>query len=541
MKLKQPRGRREFIGAALKTTGALAVASSTSTLLSGCVPPESDTGPNAAASTNHYIRTAGSSHQADLSASEALAQMRQGHMSTESYIGALLDRAQSQHALNALITLNDTGALDLARRIDAARSANKPVGPLAGLALVINDNINTAGVPTSSGTPGLRDFTPTLSAPVLQTLLAKGAILIGKANMHELGLGVTSSNAVFGAVQNPYDVTRIPGGASGGTAAALAARMAPVGLGTDSSGSLRVPAALCGVAGLRPSVGNGGKERRYSTTGVAPVSHTRDTIGAMARSVADLVLIDSALSNDETAVQAMPATQIRLGIPRDYFWNGVDHEVGGLCQTALDKLKAHGVTLVEADLPDIGTLTRGTSVSLTMFELYMDFPGYLWETGAPHSFWDVLAQVKSPDVQALLKAGKNVTRDQYVKALTVGRPALMRAYADYFRAQNVQAIAFPTVPVTAPLIDPSYSGALSIDGTPQPGGSQAAFNALIRNVDPGSCAGLPGLSLPVALSSAGMPVGLSIDGPTGSDRSLLALGLTIESILGTLAAPRLAG
>jgi Asp-tRNA(Asn)/Glu-tRNA(Gln) amidotransferase A subunit family amidase len=540
MKLKHPRGRREFIGAALKTTGALAVASSTSTLLSGCVPPESDTGPDTAG-THHHTRTAGSGHQADLSASEALAQMQHGQMSAESYIGALLDRAQSQRSLNALITLNDTGALDLARRIDAARSANKPLGPLAGLALVINDNINTAGVPTSSGTPGLRDFTPTLSAPVLQTLLAKGAILIGKANMHELGLGVTSSNAAFGAVQNPYEVTRIPGGASGGTAAALAARMAPVGLGTDSSGSLRVPAALCGVVGLRPSVGNGGKERRYSNVGVAPVSHTRDTVGTMARSVTDIVLIDSALSGDETAVQAVPATQIRLGVPRDYFWSGVDREVARLCQNALDKLKSHGVTLVEADLPDIAALTRGTSASLTMFELYMDFPGYLWETGAPHSFWDVLAQVKSRDVQALLKSGKNVTRDQYVKALTVGRPNLVRAYADYFRAQNVQAIVFPTVPVTAPLIDPSYSGALSIDGTPQPGGSQAALNALIRNVDPGSCAGLPGLSLPVALSSTGMPVGLSIDGPTGSDRALLALGLTIESILGPLAPPRLAG
>ncbi len=100
---------------------------------------------------------------------------------------------------------------------------------------------------------------------------------------------------------------------------------------------------------------------------------------------------------------------------------------------------------------------------------------------------------------ALLKAGKNVTRDQYVKALTVGRPNLMRVYADYFRTQNVQAVVFPTVPATAPLIDPSYSGALTIDGTPQPGGAQAALNALIRNVDPGSCAGLPGLSLPVAL------------------------------------------
>lgn len=538
MKVSQSRGRRAFLGTALKTTGALAVASSTTTLLTGCVPP--DEGPNSGNTgpSGFTRRTAGAGREADLTASEALAQMQSGRLTAERYISALIDHAQEHRSLNTLITLNETGAIESAKRIDAARAANKPVGPLAGLALVINDNINTAGVPTSSGTPGLKDFTPSVSAPVLQALLEKGVIVVGKANMHELGLGVTSSNAVFGAVQNPYDVTRIPGGASGGTAAALAARFAPVGLGTDSGGSVRVPAALCGVAALRPTVGGGGKERRYPTTGVAPVSHTRDAVGSMARSVSDIVLIDNALTGS-SPVQARPANQIRLGVPRDYFWNGVDKDVAKQCQAALDKLKASGVTLVEADLPDIGTLTRNTAPALTLFELYMDFPGYLWETAAPHSFWDVLAQVKSPDVQALLKSGKNVTRDQYIKALTVGRPKLVQTYADYFDQQNVQAIVFPTVPVTAPLIDPSYSGALTIDGVAQPGGQTAALTAITRNVDPGACAGLPGLSLPVGLASNGMPVGLSLDARVGSDADLLAIGLTLESILGPIAPPHL--
>ncbi|RKP49746.1 indoleacetamide hydrolase [Pararobbsia silviterrae] len=537
MKESQSRGRRAFLGTALKTTGALAVASSTSTLLTGCVPP--DAGPAGATGSAGITRhTAGSGREADLSATDALAQMQSGRLSAERYISALIDRAQEHRSLNAFITFNETGAIETAKRIDAARAANKPVGPLAGLALVINDNINTAGVPTTSGTPGLKDFTPSVSAPVLQALLEKGVIVIGKANMHELGLGVTSTNAAFGAVQNPYDVTRIPGGASGGTAAALAARFAPVGLGTDSVGSLRVPAALCGVVGMRPSVGNGGKERRYSMVGVAPVSHTRDTVGPMARSVADIVLIDNALTG-APAVTARPAHEIRLGVPRGYFWSGVDRDVASQCQGALDKLKAHGVTLVEADLPDVDTLTRNTASALTLFELYMDFPGYLWETAAPHSFWDVLEQVKSPDVQAVLKAGKSVTRDQYVKALTDTRPKLMQAYADYFEQQNVQAIVFPTVPATAPLIDPSYSGALSIDGVAQPGGSMAALSAMIRNVDPGSCAGLPGLSLPVGLASNGIPVGLSLDARAGGDADLLAIGMTLESILGLIAPPRL--
>lgn len=538
MKVSQSRGRRAFLGAALKTTGALAVASSTSALLSGCVPPDDGSVANANGSAGITRRTAGSGHEADLTASEALAQMQSGRLSAERYIGALIDRAQEHRSLNAFITLNETGAIESARRVDAARAANKPVGPLAGLALVINDNINTAGVPTSSGTPGLKDFTPSVSAPVLQSLLDKGVIVIGKSNMHELGLGVTSSNAAFGAVQNPYDATRIPGGASGGTAAALAARFAPIGLGTDSGGSIRVPAALCGIVGLRPTVGAGGKERRYPLVGVAPVSHTRDSVGAMARSVSDIVLIDNALTG-AAAVQARPANQIRLGVPRDYFWSGVDRDVAKQCQNALDKLKANGVTLVEADLPDIGTLTRNTAPALTWFELYMDFPAYLWETAAPHSFWDVLAQVKSPDVQALLKSGKSVTRDQYVKALTTGRPKLMQVYADYFDQQNVQAIVFPTVPATAPLIDPSYSGALSIDGVAQPGGSMAALTAITRNIDPGSCAGLPGLSLPVGLASNGMPVGLSLDGRVGGDADLMAIGMTIEAIIGTIMPPRL--
>jgi Asp-tRNA(Asn)/Glu-tRNA(Gln) amidotransferase A subunit family amidase len=538
MKVSQSRSRRAFLGTALKTTGALAVASSTTTLLSGCVPP--DAGPNQGATgygglTRH---TAGSGREADLTATEALAQMQSGHLSAERYISTLIDRAQEHRSFNSLITLNETGAIETAKRIDAARASNKPVGPLAGLALVINDNINTAGVPTTSGTPGLKDFTPSVSAPVLQTLLDKGVIVIGKSNLHELGLGVTSSNATYGAVQNPYDTTRIPGGASGGTAVALAARFAPIGLGTDSGGSVRVPAALCGVAGFRPSIGGGGKERRYTMAGVAPVSHTRDSVGAMARSVADLVLIDNALTGS-AAVQPRPANQVRLGVPRDYFWAGVDHDVAKQCQAALDKLKASGVTLVEVDIPDIGSITRDMSSSLTLFELYMDFPAYLWETAAPHSFWDVLAGVKSPDVQALLKAGKSVTRDQYVKALTVSRPKLVQAYANYFDQQNVQAIAFPTVPVTAPLIDPSYSGALSIDGVAQPGGSMAALAAMLRNVDPGSCAGLPGLSVPVGLASNGMPVGLSLDGRVGADTDLLAIGMLVESLVGPTAPPHL--
>src|SRR4051794_19436183 len=259
----------------LKTSSAVMASSVVGGVLSGC-----------ATATPAPLSA---SEQLALTASQAVEAIRTGRLSAEAYMMTLISRAEQLSDLNSLITLNKIGAMAAARKVDSLRARGATLPPLAGLPIVVKDNINTSDLPTTGGTPALRDVQPTANAPTLQRLLDAGAIVLGKANMHELAFGTTSTNfaSFAGAVHNPYDRSRVPGGSSGGTAVAIAARIAPAGLGTDTGGSGRIPAALCGIAGLRPTLGNGGAQRRYDGSGVLPISHTRDTIGTMARTVTD--------------------------------------------------------------------------------------------------------------------------------------------------------------------------------------------------------------------------------------------------------------
>jgi indoleacetamide hydrolase len=193
------------------------------------------------------------SNQPQMSAAEIIASIRAKRMSAVEVVQAAIDRAEQLKALNLLITSNREPALAAAARVDAARDAGEQLGILSGLPIVVKDNINTKDMPTSGGTPALQNARPTANAPSLQKLLDAGAIVIGKTNMHELAFGITSTNlsTFAGPVRNPYDPTRIPGGSSGGTAAAIAASVVTCGLGSDTGGFTRIPAALCGVD--RPS------------------------------------------------------------------------------------------------------------------------------------------------------------------------------------------------------------------------------------------------------------------------------------------------
>lgn len=225
-----------------------------------------------------------------LTASEALELMEGGALSSEAYVATLLGRADALHGLNVFISRDSAAVLAAARAADIRRALGLPCGRLCGLPVIVKDNIDSAELPTTAGTPALAAHRPATNAAVLRRLLDEGAVLLGKSNMHELAFGATSNNAFYGPVRNPYDVTRIPGGSSGGTAAAIAARIVPVGLGTDTAGSVRVPAALTGTVGFRPSAG------RYSTEGIVLISQTQDRVGTHARTVRDLVLLDRVLS-----------------------------------------------------------------------------------------------------------------------------------------------------------------------------------------------------------------------------------------------------
>jgi len=466
-------------------------------------------------------------------AAELVALIRAKTITAVSAVEAALDRADQHGDLNAFITVNRDGALAAARQVDAG----KTTGALAGLPIIVKDNINTSDMPTSAGTPALQHARPTRNAPSLQKLLDAGAIVIGKANMHELAFGITSTNlsSFAGPVKNPYDTTRIPGGSSGGTAAAIAARIVTCGLGTDTGGSTRVPAALTGTVGLRPSVGNGGAQRRYhDADSVVPISHTRDTVGPMGRTVADVALLDSVITGGPM-VSAEPLRGKRLGIPAS-FWAGLDGEVEAVAMAARSKLADAGVVLVDVDMPGLFAQNGKVSFPVALHEPIADIPAYLRASGIEGiTLADIAAQIASPDVAGAFGAiSADVFGAAYADAVGTQRSALQDMYEAYFHDNAVDAILFPTTIAPAPLIDAEKgSGEMSING----GAPAPTFDTMIRNTDPASNAGLPGLSLYAGMTPSGLPVGLEIDGPLGSDPKLLAIGLAIEAVLGTAPAP----
>jgi mandelamide amidase len=475
--------------------------------------------------------------QLALSATQAVEALQSGQLKAADYVATLLARAAALMHLNALNTLDLDGALAAARRIDALPAAARARLPLAGLPIVVKDNINTAGLPTSAGTPALEGFVTSTTAPSVQRLVDAGAIILGKANMHELAFGITSTNlaAHAGPVRNPYDPSLMPGGSSGGTAVAIAARIVPAGLGTDTGGSTRIPAALTGTAGFRPSVGDGGSERRYhDPDAVVPISHTRDTVGPMARSVADLALLDGVI----TGAGALPEVALdglRIGLPAP-LWDGLERQVEDVARAALTTLEAAGVTFVQVAMDDLAYLNGMVGGPIAIHEAREDVLAWLVANRAPvQTVAKLAARIASPDVRAIYdEVLADVLGPHYATALKYWRPRLQRYVADTFADARLDALLFPTTRLTAvPIDDLNGSSTVTIDG----GAPIDTMEAFLRNTDPASTAGIPGLSLPAGISANGLPVGLELDGPLGSDRRLLAIGVAFEQVLGAPPAP----
>jgi Asp-tRNA(Asn)/Glu-tRNA(Gln) amidotransferase A subunit family amidase len=465
----------------------------------------------------------------ELSAGEAVLRISHGEMTAERYAETLLARCESMRALNAFITLDPARVLEAARACDQYRSSGGKPGPLFGLPIPVKDSVNTQDYPTTAGTPALRHFQPSADAPIVKSLRAAGAIVLGKTNLHELSYGWTSNNLAFGAVHNPYDRRRIPGGSSGGTAVAIAARMAPLGVAEDTEGSIRVPAAMCGICGFRPSTG------RYSTRGCVPISPLFDQVGPHARTVADLALFDSVAANDWRPLESAPLQGLRLGVVRDFWFTGLDQQVERLTAEALQRLRRAGAQLVETELPGLQRLIELTTDAVQNHDVRVSLGRYLEEYGTQLTFEQVVRQA-SPDIRSIFRSdvlpgGPNfVSEDNYAAARDIHLPALRRLYRNYFERTGVAAIVFPVTLAPAPLIGEDVT--VDIQGRKIP-----FFTVVGRNIAPGSTAGLPGLVLPAGLTTTHLPVGIELDGPSGSDRMLLAIGSNIERALGPFPTP----
>lgn len=448
----------------------------------------------------------------DLTVTQAKAALDRKEFSPTEYVEALLAWQAEWPTLNAY-TQQDVAAIREA-------ASREPSGPLGGIPIGVKDNLDVAGYATTAGTPALRNHRPAKNAPLVQELIDRGAIIMGKLGLHEMAAGGTCANITFGPVRNPYNLDMVPGGSSGGTGAAVAARIIPAGLGTDTAGSVRAPAAMCGCVGFRPTTG------RYSRIGLVPGDLRRDTIGWLARSCADVELLDanSGVAPSPPA-QAVSLRGLRLGVPRAFFYAELDPDLERVIEEALARLRGAGAELVEADIPllkelmEAAAARRGNQVH--------NLEVYIKESGATVSAQDIIHGVADPQLRAGMERGLAATLAAPPAAETSGddRAELKAAYAGYFRDNRLAAFVIPTVP------EPAY---------PTPADYMAGGTgptSMIRNSLPGAQAGVPGLSIPAGLTSAGLPVGIEFDGPTGSDLPLLKIGQAFEAITAPLPAP----
>ena len=408
-------------------------------------------------------------------------------------------------ALNAMITTTAEAAREAADACDRAAAEGRWLGLLHGLPIALKDNIETAGVRTTSGAAYLADHIPNRDAPVVARLKAQGAILTGKANLQELAWGVVSTNPVAGQCRNPWNPACIPGGSSGGSGAAVAAGMAEAALGTDTGGSVRIPAAMTGIAGLRPTHG------RLSIRGITPVSVAHDTVGPMARRVADVARIFAALaaydsldpvSRDLPLGNFLPTlgdgiAGVRVGLPRNFFFEDVDAEVEAAVREGARTLEALGARLVEVTLAGAETAQRWTTVMA-----YADACAYHRER------LDAGPGAISRPVYERMILGRDFGAVDYAEAMR-GREAWRRTLAEAF--ETVDVLLAPTTPRPAPPIADDRS-------------LHRATQEATRFTYGGALASIPGLSVPCGFSADGLPTGMMLEGAWGAEPLLLRVG-----------------
>ena len=426
--------------------------------------------------------------------------LRRKELSAVELVEAQLARIEAiQPRLNAFITVAAEEARLEARAADRDAAAGLFRGPLHGVPLTIKDVIWTRAVRTTSGSKILSDFVPATDAPVVAQLRRAGAILLGKTNLHEFAFGVSNLNPHYGAARNPWDGERICGGSSGGSAAALAAGAGYGSIGTDTGGSIRIPSALCGTVGLKPTYG------RVSRRGVTPLAWSLDHVGPMARRVEDVALLFEVLAGPLGEPLPELPVGLRLGIPSRYFFENCDPEVERAVQTAIADLEGLGLRPVEVSIPEVEQ--QGAVRNVIAFAEAASFHDR-WIRERPQDY--------GSDVRESLRLGKLVLATEYLAAQRARR-RILAAFQSAF--QSVDVFISPAVPTTAPRIGDSELP----NGEPlRPG--------LLRLPSPFNTVGYPAVAVPCGLSSAGFPIGLQLAAPPWREGRLLQVAYAYERI-----------
>lgn len=456
----------------------------------------------------------------------AVAAVGNGDITSEVYTTALLKRARALAELNAFITIDEVAVLEAARDADKARAAGS-AAPLLGVPLGVKDSYLTKGLPTSLGVEGLSHFVPREDADAVRAIKGAGALVFGKNNLVEMSYGLTGHNARYGQVKNPHARDRVSGGSSSGSAASVAAGLVPASLGGDTVGSIRVPASFCGVVGFKPTTA------RWPRYGVAPISHTLDATGVFARSVEDCILVDQVVTGEEAAEFSDGGYGLkgaRLAFAPRQFLDLVDSEVETRFRAVVRRLQEAGAEVVEVDLgEDFNSLVQTATWGIFAHETMGAVSEFLRRHDIPTTFEAIYEGLKPQLRQAwghiVLPGGAGATSaEAYRTALDVSRPEIQRRLNMAFVSHGALVILQPTTPCTAPLIEEQATVHIA--------GQEVSYLALANHTVSASSVGLPGISLPVGLSRAGLPIGLELDAPLGRDRELLNLARGIEGILG---------
>lgn len=434
---------------------------------------------------------------------EAAAALRARKVSSLELTEESLKRAANPK-INAFITVTADAARARARVLDEELARGIDRGPLHGIPVAHKDLMMTRGVRTTAGSKIFTDFIPDEDAAVVEKWNAAGAVMIGKTGLHELAYGITSNNPHFGTIRNPWDPDRIPGGSSGGSAAAVAAGMVFTATGTDTGASIRLPASFCGVVGLKPTY------QRVSRRGVIPLALTLDHVGPIARTVRDAAVAFNTMTDSENYVPpADPDIRgLRIGLPRNFYFDRLDLEVAAAVRGAVQTAAARSARIVDVQVPDMEGLNTVARIVL-LVEAVSNL--------RPH-----LARREDfgSDVLALLDQGRCISGADYADAQRLRR-ILAREFSKLWR--DVDCIFTPIAQIAAPKI-----GQTSVEIAGKTEDARLASTKFMRAIN---ALGIPALSLPCGFTSAGLPIGLQILAAPNHEEKLLRIGAAMEDAM----------
>jgi aspartyl-tRNA(Asn)/glutamyl-tRNA(Gln) amidotransferase subunit A len=456
--------------------------------------------------------------------------IRNGEITSRKLVEIYLERIQEfggPKGVNAYITVDADNALKQADRLDVLAKRKNFIGPLHGLPIAVKDNLDTKDIRTTGGSKILASWTPPQDAHVVEKLKQAGAIVLGKTNMHEFAFGITTNNFHYGPTRNPYDFSRIPGGSSGGSGAAAAAALCAGAIGTDTGGSVRIPAALCGVVGLKPTLG------RVGRGGLMYLSFTRDVIGPLTRTVADSALVLEAIAgidprDPESSANPVPHYLSYLkdgvkgktfGVPKKYFFEGIHPDTEKVMNDALRVIKGLGANLKEVEVKHMDIATP-TGFNIVLAEVVYLMEEYL-KAFDPEATIEKYQDQLGPDVKPPLAGAKAqpVPGFVYAKSVREDRNKMIEGFKSAMF--GVDALLLPTTPLPAAKIGEDIETELL-------GKKVNTFLTFIKNCDPISVVGYPAITVPAGYSMEGLPIGLQIVTWPWDETKLLGMAYAFE-------------